>query len=113
MNSFLLNSSMPANQYYVVDEVGRLQTLTEVSPPCESKNTVEATSDVDGNVKVYRYHTYMIFPNKKGALNEHLKRKEMELQFERANVARANARIEDLLDKMHQLDTAIKKLELN
>jgi hypothetical protein len=104
---------MHANQYYVVDEAGRLQTLTEVNPPCESNNTVEVTSDIDSNAKVYRYYTYMIFPNKKDALNEHLKRKKTELHFERANAARANARIEDLLDKMHQLDITIKKLELN
>lgn len=97
------------NTYYIVDEVGVLHTLTEVEPnPLVS--TLLVTSDQDETKRVIRYSLSQVFMHKKGALCDYLKRKELELQFENLNIARAKDRIENIRDKICQLNIKINSL---
>jgi len=98
--------------YYVVDEKSQLQTLTEVEPPTQRSIgvTVGVTSDLDGNSKTHRYYAHVLHDDKKGAIADFLERKKNELNFERANVARAQDRVERLTLMIDSIEKQITEL---
>lgn len=100
------------NTYYVVDELGVLHTLNEdlPNPIVTDDSIINVTSDQEDHLHVRRYYASQIFLTKKGALNDYLKRKELELQFENANISRAKERAEQIRDKICQLSITINKL---